>query len=348
MPAFRLRRSGGCVVRPLVHPALARVWRDATTVQFGLDPSHAVVLGGVGMIETALLHSIDGAHDERALRELALGAGGDPESAERLVECLRSAGVLIDGDEALPDDAAGALAPDQATLGLLSGQPDGGASALANRRRSHVEVCGAGRVGAVAARLLAAAGVGTVTVEDDARVTPADLAPGGLGSPDLGRSREKPLEASLPGDVGDDPPSTPDLVVISPSRGTGRDSALALLRRGVAHLFARVVEVTGTVGPLVLPGRSSCQRCHDLHRSERDPAWPRVLAQADDQPPGVAACDVTLATQVAALAAQQVLAHLDGFEPATLDGTIEIRLPYGLARRRGWRPHPACGCMWPA
>jgi hypothetical protein len=60
----------------------------------------------------------------------------------------------------------------------------------------------------------------------------------------------------------------------------------------------------------------------------------------------VAACDVTLATQVAALAAQQVLASLDGFSPATVDGTIEVTLPYGLPRRRSWHPHPACGCAW--
>jgi hypothetical protein len=106
------------------------------------------------------------------------------------------------------------------------------------------------------------------------------------------------------------------------------------------------VELSGIVGPFVIPGNTCCLRCLDLHRSDRDPAWARVVAQAQHRHAEVAACDVTLATQVAALAAQQVLAHLDGFSPASVDGTIEIALPYGLARRRSWRPHPACGCTW--
>jgi hypothetical protein len=136
--------------------------------------------------------------------------------------------------------------------------------------------------------------------------------------------------------------------VLAPNAGTARDDAVTLLRAGVTHLLARVVETTGIVGPLVLPGRSSCLRCHDLHRADRDPAWPRILAQAESHPPGAAACDVTVATQVGALAAQQVLAHLDGFEAATVDGTVETHLPYGLPRRRGWRAHPACSCTWAA
>ena len=44
-----------------------------------------------------------------------------------------------------------------------------------------------------------------------------------LRRPDLGRPRANALEASLPTDVGDDPPSMPDLVVNSPSSGTGRE-----------------------------------------------------------------------------------------------------------------------------
>jgi len=334
-------------VRPLVHPALSQVWRDTTTVQIGLDPMRAIVVAGLGPVDATVFRALDGAHDERALRDAARHAGGDPSSADRLIQILHAGGVLVDGDVTHPTDLDDVLAPDQASLGLLTGAPDGGTAAAEARRRKHVEVRGAGRVGAVVARLLAAAGVGTVTADDDARITSGDLAPGGHDRRDLGRSRAAALDESLP-DRADDSPHRPDLVVLTPSRGTGRDDAMALLRLGVAHLVARVVETTGVVGPLVLPGRSSCLRCHDLHRADRDPAWPRVLAQADSQPPGVAACDVTLATQVAALAAQQVLAHVDGFTPAALDGTVEIRLPYGLPRRRGWRPHPACGCTWAA
>ena len=333
-------------MRPLVNPALTRAWRGPATVQFGLDPARAVVIGGLGQVETVLLRSIDGVRDERALRDTATRAGGDAAMADRLVDVLRTAGVLVDGDHATPADPGDALAPDRASLGLLTGSADGGTATLDARRRIHVEVRGAGRVGATLARLLCAAGVGRVSVDDPARVSAADVAPGGLAAHDVGRPRGLALEAALSG--RDDCDQAPALVVLAPGRGAGRDDADRLVRAGATHLIARVVETSGVVGPLVIPGQTSCLRCHDLHRTDRDPAWPRVLAQVERDPLGAAACDVTLASLVATLAAQQALAHVDGFVPTTVDGTVEIRLPDGMPRRRSWHPHPACGCTWPA
>jgi hypothetical protein len=120
------------------------------------------------------------------------------------------------------------------------------------------------------------------------------------------------------------------------------------MRADIPHLFAGIRETTGIVGPLVVPGRSSCLRCADLHRTDRDPAWPAVAAQLAGAPP-VAACDVSLASLVAAQAALQILAHIDGLETPMAEGaTLETRLPGAMTRRRFWPPHPACGCGWPS
>ena len=341
-------------MRPLVHPALARVWRDSTTVQIGLDPARAVVLAGLGPTEVAVLRSMDGVRDIAALRAAAERVGGSAAAADRLVEILDGAGVLIDGDRVRLGDSGDALAPDRASRGLLgaadgseAGRPEELHDPLATRRQAHVEVRGAGRIGATIARLLSAAGVGQVSVEDFGRTTAHDVMPGGLSPDDAGLPRGLAVSATLP-DGPDRPDRGPDLVVLAPTVTRARDDAAALLRLGIPHLTASVIETTGVVGPLVLPGASSCLRCHDMHRTDRDPAWPRIIAQADGRLTGVAACDVTLAALVAALAAQQVLAHLDGFVPATVDGTVETSLPFGMPRRRSWQPHPACGCTWAA
>ena len=45
-------------------------------------------------------------------------------------------------------------------------------------------------------------------------------------------------------------------------------------RSGVPHLVATVRGQTGIVGPLVVPGVTSCLRCADLHRRDADPRWP--------------------------------------------------------------------------
>ena len=62
-----------------------------------------------------------------------------------------------------------------------------------------------------------------------------------------------------------------------------------------------------------------------------------------------AACDVVLATAVAAHAALAALAYLD--DPAA-DGPLcgaglELRPPLGRPRHRSWTFHPSCGCGWP-
>jgi hypothetical protein len=115
-------------------------------------------------------------------------------------------------------------------------------------------------------------------------------------------------------------------------------------RAGVPHLVATVREETGVVGPLVLPGRSSCLRCAEAWRRDDDPAWPRLAAQlaaADPAPSGA-----TLTCLLTALtAAVQVLAHLDGAaDPVTVDATLELRPPSWLPRLRRWPPHPDCAC----
>jgi len=38
------------------------------------------------------------------------------------------------------------------------------------------------------------------------------------------------------------------------------------------------------------------------------------------------------------------LTFLDGGDPASIDGTLELRLPDWRLRRRSWPAHPDCDC----
>jgi bacteriocin biosynthesis cyclodehydratase domain-containing protein len=98
------------------------------------------------------------------------------------------------------------------------------------------------------------------------------------------------------------------------------------------------------VGPLVIPGVTSCLRCADLHRRDRDPAWDVLAVQLAVPPHRGLPSDVGVATVVAGIAALQALAYLDGEPVATRCGTLELHLPDWRLRRRSWPPHPACGC----
>lgn len=138
-----------------------------------------------------------------------------------------------------------------------------------------------------------------------------------------------------------------DLVVLADTLVPDPTVVNGLMASRTPHLAVRVREGVCIVGPLVLPGRTSCLNCADLHRTDQDPAWPLIAAQLVARP---ASSDVLLASGTAALAVVQVLeslAHLRGRTPApppVVNATVELDLVTGVAERRSWYPHPDCQC----
>ncbi|MCT7356333.1 TOMM precursor leader peptide-binding protein, partial [Streptomyces sp. 15-116A] len=122
-------------------------------------------------------------------------------------------------------------------------------------------------------------------------------------------------------------------------------SAETLLSSGTPHLYAGVVEGTGVVGPLVLPGETACAGCLQQDRADRDPTWPRLVAQwRSGRQRRTVACDLTLATTVAGLAAAHALAFLDGRSPSSAGARWEVSVPGLHWHPRPIWPHPACPC----
>ena len=269
-----------------------------------------------------------------------------------MLAVLAAAGVLDDFPArlhaSLPAQLRARLAPELAPASLADADGDGGARTLARRRAAYVRVHGAGRTGACVASFLAASGVGHVSCADPEPAEPADLAPAGLILADLGAPRQegaaRAVERAAPEVRTGDDGSVPDLVILT---GSALPDLGGQLRRDrIPHLALRTGEAIGVVGPLVLPGRSACLSCVDMRKTEADPQWPTILAQATFARVRPQACDTVLAAATATLAAAQALAFIDrpGAAPVTADGTLELVLPDWQWRRRTWRPHPACGC----
>ncbi|MFD7475066.1 TOMM precursor leader peptide-binding protein [Streptomyces sp. NPDC059837] len=353
-------------MHPMVKPALRRGWRDLNTVQFGMAPAHAMVLGPVDTATGSFLDLLNGTRGLPLLRDLGRAMGLPDGHVDALVERLARSGLLDDATGGGP--AADALRgkkavldrlrPDLASLSLVTRAPGDAMKHLTARHSLRVQVRGAGRVGVVLASLLAGAGVGQVEVRDVGSVEPWDVAPGGLPPASIGERREEAARRAVRRAAPDRPPRPAaegeelgfSLVILAPRDGLAvhaPDPAAAepLIVSGTPHLYAGVVEGTGVVGPLVLPGETGCAGCLDQERVDRDPTWPRLIAQwRSGTSHQVPACDLALATGVAGLAAGHALAFLDGRLPSSAGARWESSAPgFDWHAKPVW-PHPACPC----
>ncbi|WP_339131346.1 TOMM precursor leader peptide-binding protein [Streptomyces sp. f51] len=357
-------------MHPIVKPALRRGWRDLNTVQFGMTPAHAMVLGPMDTATGSFLELLDGTRGMPLLREQGREMGLPDGHVDGLVDRLAGSGLLDDTTGGGPASAAlrerkeamDRLRPDLASLSLVAREPGAALERLAARRRLRVQVRGAGRVGAVLAALLAGAGVGEVEVRDLGRVEPWDVAPGGLPVESIGERREDAARRAVRRAAPDRPPRSVarrgageetrglSLVILAPRDGLAVHapdplSAEGLMASGTPHLYAGVVEATGVVGPLVLPGETGCAGCLDQRRTDIDPAWPRLVAQwRSGRQRRVAACDLALAAAVAGLAASHALSFLDRDRAVRAGTRWEASLPGCEWRSTPVRAHPACSC----
>lgn len=142
-----------------------------------------------------------------------------------------------------------------------------------------------------------------------------------------------------------------DLVVLTDYLVADPALVRELHAAGTPHLLVRVRDGNGLVGPMVVPGVTSCLRCADLHRSDHDAAWPAVAAQLRDT---VGTADRATVLATAALAVHQVDRVLRAIRgdngdssvspPSTLNTTLEFDVAASSIVCRQWARHPRCSC----
>jgi hypothetical protein len=307
--------------RPTLLPGLRPLWRDRHAVQLGTDPGQSFVLEMAHPAAAKLLDLLDGSRTEQVIIAEMQRIGLPPEDARRALGVLAEAGLVVAAHTlmpaALPADRRDRLATEAAALALRFRERPGTPAAILRRRHAaRVIVAGEGRLAKLLIATLEEAGVGTV-----GKVTQ----PGEAAKPVVSATRSRTVRA-------DDS----FVVQIGWLAGVAQRGS----RRRLPHLAVRVRDGVAIVGPLVPPRGGPCLRCLELHRTDRDPAWPRLAAQIAKQPTPCAAATMLTA---AGFASAEVLAYLDGGQPTTIGTTVEIN---GVApwRRREWTTHPNCDC----
>jgi hypothetical protein len=339
------------LLRPVLLPGLPRVWRGPHTLQLGLHPTRAILLDLPDPRAAGVLDLLDGTRPERVILLQAATVGLPAGEARDLLDSLRTAGLLLPGQQLLPPSLTGParrrLTAEAAALALTQRVGPPPAHILRRRLAAKVVVTGRGRLAAPVAVALAESGVGHVEPDLPGPVVEADLPGSPLQVADLGLPRRAAVAAAVQR-------AAPGTLTRQLRRGSATltvqlsyDQPVALVAAGHAsrrqpHLAISIREGAAVVGPFVPPAGGPCLQCLDLHRRDRDPGWPELMVQLTPQAPEP--CSVTTLLTATAYATAEALAFLDGGLPETVGAAVEISAP-GRFRRRSWPTHPACGCI---
>jgi hypothetical protein len=326
-----------------LRPGLRVLRRTDSEVQIGTDARWAVRLAGLGPGEASLLRLLDDDPELDSLVDRARAFGVADVRANELLDALQTARLTCRTPASTRPRVRTAASADAAVYSLLRDDGDGAAVVRARADRT-VGVVGLGPLGLTIAVTLAAAGVGTVLLDDAGRITSVDVGAAGYRLGDVGSRRvhvASRLVRDVAPDVRTEPPvgTVPDVVVLVERDVADPATVLALVTAGITHLSVVVREADALVGPLVVPGAGPCLRCVDLHRGDVDDCWPTVVAQLAGRATGVGVLRSevgVLAGLCGALAAAEVLVHLDGGSPATRGASYEVTLPDVAPRRRPW------------
>lgn len=223
-------------------------------------------------------------------------------------------------------------------------------AAVAALRSSTVGVLGLGPLGLQLARTLASLGAHRLVLDDAASVAHDDVGIGGYRLGDVGRPRPVSAAGVLadslltstavsPGVLDGHDPGTLAAAVIVTHEHIDPACTWRLVAQGVPHLLVTWGNGRLEVGPGVVPGRTACLRCVDLHRADDHvpPARGRHVGNGAEDP--------VLAVTGAGLAAARTLELLaPGPSTRGLARTTTLTLPDLTPTVEYWPVHPACGC----
>jgi hypothetical protein len=151
------------------------------------------------------------------------------------------------------------------------------------------------------------------------------------------RSRDYPAAATASG-------WSADMVVLADTLVPDPVLVNDLVLYRIPHLQVRMRDGRGVVGPLVLPGGTSCLRCADLTRGDLDPEWPHLAAQLLGRIGHGSTATIAATTALVLRDLEAVVDCAAERPPQTLDATLELDPDTHRIDRRRWPVHASCGC----
>ncbi|WP_146361394.1 ThiF family adenylyltransferase [Arthrobacter yangruifuii] len=336
--------------------------------QLGIGPG-SLLLRNLQDADAAFLAVLRQGVPDGTEQEAAAGLSLPPERAASLLQVLDPLLVPHDGTaDPIPSLRSERLFPDSQRLS--SAYRVNGEESIRRRATAAVSVDGLGRAGALLARTLASAGIGTLMLADPAVVSPADVG-AAYAMTDIGMNRAAAVKRHLfrvdptvqvltvSAVRGGQVPASVDLAVTVRAVGSIASERQQEQADGsVPRLIVTAQEAGWDIGPLVVPGLTPCLECLDRHRADTDPGWyaaAGALGQRQEQasassassaaPSGPEGEELSGSVIAAGAAAMAALVFLDGInQPAVLSAVLQLRTSDGYPQLKKLDYHPACGC----
>ncbi|HXD28874.1 MAG TPA: hypothetical protein VN621_08995 [Arthrobacter sp.] len=274
--------------------------------------------------------------------------------ARRRDQLLEVLAPVLEEPFRLPGALGATLAPDVTAFSAAYSTPAG--QLVRNRSRGTARIWGLGRCGQAVAALLAASGIGALCLHDDLPVQAGDIGAGPLRIADLGKARTVAVAHRI-GQLwprtrlarweptADDTGLGAQVSVVTACDSLPDPLADHLAATRVPHLPVLFGPSWARIGPLVIPGLTTCLDCAKTDRT-LPPDLPRTAGCPRS---GSSTAELALSATAAGLATLQVMMLLDGVNvPTTVDAVLMVDLSTGGVHRVPVEARPGCTCMIPA
>lgn len=313
------------MLRPRLNPDVPLLWRSDDLLDIGYGKFTKTI--GIQRHIVQWLRKLDGV---QGIDDAIAAAPCDPDQARELLSFLLRCGALLNGGLASRSDRA-------LSIGLGPGCDIEGIWHTRTTMTIHVSSSGANHLSStepIPKDVLRTHGHTTRTLV-------ATLRAAGVSRITLGSVRAHQSPDIMPVRTCS---SRASLLVLADDIDPALSDDAGALERDQAHLVVGQANGVAEVGPLVVPGRTGCLTCRDLHRVDADPVWPRVAMQLlhlNEFGHLDHAYDPTLATTAGALTAAAVLAWIDTATPTNTATRVHQTGDVEVVARPF---HPACGC----
>lgn len=323
-----------------INPALARLWTSEKNRQYGYRRS--LLLESLSEEENRILDFLELGMSATQFSNISQLAAADQQKTENLLARLNP--FIWTSARQISEEDTSQRFTEITRILLQQGDP---AEVLSRRKQNIVFLEKLDATGLAIARALTAAGIGRLISFDQKRVSEKDVTPLGFHKSDISMPRArvaqrmlgKHLEFHSRVSVSLD---RVNLAVIICSDIIPPKSYQRWLARDIPHIAVCFDEEGVEISPLVLPGKTPCLSCLQLHELQSKPNWPVIAPQLLGLDRDLA--DAALTLFAAGVIANTTLNFLDLNQVPDCATRLERS-----GELKNFQPKETnCGCRYPA